>query len=229
MIVFNEAAPAKLPEGNYLFLHCTSDQSPAKTNGQMDNVGFADVERDHPALRYVDFGSENLLGRVQGRPARMGQGDRGRRVGVAHRGGGEKNKMRAEFVGFSLDKSVHFMLTVAFPIFISNSVRWLGTGADDSEQGQIRTGSTLTIPAPPGTGKLTVTRPDGSKRDVVVAERGGAPFSDTDEAGLYTVEGPNSPKYVFAANLASASESDITPHRSLNVLENAAPPPRARC
>jgi Ca-activated chloride channel family protein len=224
VIVFNESAPAKLPEGNYLFLHCASDQSPAKTNGQMDNVGFADVEREHPALRYVDFGSENLLGVYKAAPQGWGK-----EIAVGESGSlivaGEKNKMRAEFVSFSLDKSVHFMLTVAFPIFISNSVRWLGTGADDSEQGQIRTGSTLTIPAPSGTGKLTVTRPDGRKRDVVVAERGGAPFSDTDEAGLYIAEGPNYPKYVFAANLASASESDITPHKSLNVLENAAPSP----
>ena len=227
VIVFNEAAPARLPEGNYLFLHCTSDQSPAKIskekNNEKDNVGFADTERDQPALRYVDFGSENLLGVYKASPLGWGK-----EIAVGETGSlivtGEKNKMRAEFISFSLDKSVHFMLTVAFPIFISNSVRWLGTGSDDSERAHVHSGDTLTIPAPPGAGRLTVTKPDGGKREVVVGERGGAIFDNVDEVGVYKVAGSNYPEYTFAANLASTSESDITPHKSLAILENATPP-----
>lgn len=226
VVVFNEAAPAHLPEGNYLFLHCTSDQSPAKIskekNNEKDNVGFADTERDQPALRYVDFGSENLLGVYKASPLGWGK-----EIAVGETGSlivtGEKNKMRAEFVSFSLDKSVHFMLTVAFPIFISNSVRWLGTGGDDSERAQVHTGDTMTIPAPPGAGRLTVTKPDGSKREVVTGERGGAIFDNVDTVGIYKVAGPNYPEYMFTANLASASESDITPHKSLAILENSTP------
>ena len=220
VVVFNEAAPAKLPEGNYLFLHCTSDQCPAKAEGEMNGVGFADMERDHPILRYVDFGSENLLGVYKASPLGWGKelavGESGSLI-VA----GEKNKMRAEFVGFSLEKSVHFLLTVPFPIFISNSVRWLGTGGDDSERGQVRTGETLILPAPPNAGRLTVTKPDGSKRELVVGDRGGAAFDNTDEAGIYKVEGPNIAPFRFAANLANASESDITPHKTLTILQNA--------
>ena len=221
VIVFNEAAPAKLPEGNYLFLHCGSDQSPAQAEGEMNGVGFADVERDHPVLRYVDFGSENLLGVYKASPLGWGKelavGESGSLI-VA----GEKNKMRAIFVAFSLEKSVHFLLTVPFPIFISNSVRWLGTGGDDSERGQVRTGETLTLPAPPNAGRVTVTKPDGSKREIVVGERGGAAYDGTDQAGVYKVEGPNIPNSRFAANLASSSESDITPHKTLTILQNAA-------
>ena len=222
VIVFNEAAPAHLPEGNYLFLHCTGDQSPAKSEGEMDGVGFADVERDHPVLRYVDFGSENLLGVYKASPLGWGKelavGESGSLI-VA----GEKNKMRAVFVAFSLEKSVHFLLTVPFPIFISNSVRWLGTGGDDSERGQVRTGETLLLPAPPNAGRLTVTKPDGSKREIVVGERGGGAFDNTDQAGVYKVEGANVPASRFAANLASASESDTTPHKTLTILQNATP------
>lgn len=246
VIIFNESAPAKLPEGNYLFIHCTSDQSPAKLVGrdgssaggtekngpekavekvvEKDGVGFADIEREHPVLRYVDFGRENLLGVYSAAPLGWG-----REIAVGDSGSlivtGEKNKMRAEYVSFSLEKSVHFLLTVAFPIFMSNSVRWLGTGGDDSEQAQIRTGETLTLPALPGTPRLTITRPDGSRREVAVGDKGGAIFTETDLAGLYKVEAPNLPPYQFAANLASASESDITPHNALTILENADPTP----
>ncbi len=233
VILFNESAPAKLPEGNYLFIHCTSDQSPAKLVGrdgsslgvfEKDGVGFADIEREHPVLRYVDFGRENLLGVYSAAPLGWG-----REIAVGDSGSlivtGEKNKMRAEYVSFSLEKSVHFLLTVAFPIFMSNSVRWLGTGGDDSEQAQIRTGETLTIPALPGIPRLTITRPDGSRREVAVGDRGGAIFTETDLAGLYKVEAPNFPTYQFAANLASASESDITPHNAITILENSDPTP----
>ncbi|HLK58874.1 MAG TPA: BatA and WFA domain-containing protein [Chthonomonadaceae bacterium] len=217
VVVFNDSAPAKLPEGNYLFLHCTSDQAPVKVTGVADNVAAADWERDHPVLRYVDFGNDRFGNALKADPVGWG-----RQLAVAESGSlvvaGEKNKMRAVFAGFSLTESM-FPLRVAFPIFISNSVRWLGTGNDDSEQGQVRTGDAVTIPAPPGLKRLTITRPDGSTRSVNVGERGGAVFAETDLVGLYTSQGDNF-SFPFAANLASASESDITPHNSLTITDN---------
>jgi Ca-activated chloride channel homolog len=220
VVVFYTAAPAKLPEGNYLFLHCTSDQCPVKVNGSEENVAPADWDKEHPALRYVDFGSNRFQEALKASPLGWG-----REIAVAESGSlivaGEKDKMRALFVGFDLDKS-RFPLTVAFPIFMSNSVRWLGTGGDDSERGQVHTGDTITIPAPPEAGTLTVTRPDGSKRSVTVGERDGATFVETDLIGLYTAAGKNF-NYPFAANLNSATESDTTPHRSLTILANPTP------
>ena len=215
--IFYDAAPPRLPEGNYLFLHCASDQAPVKLDGTQTNVSAADWERDHPVLRYVDFGTDRFGSALKASPLGWG-----REIAVAESGSlvvaGEKNKMRSEFVGFSLSESM-FPLRVAFPILIANSIRWLGTGNDDSEQSQMRTGEPLTIPAPPGIGKVTLTKPDGTKRDLVVGERGGAVFDDMDQVGLYSVEGKGY-AYPFAANLASASESDITPHRTLTITQN---------
>ncbi|HZP80455.1 MAG TPA: BatA and WFA domain-containing protein [Chthonomonadaceae bacterium] len=217
VVVFNEEAPAKLPEGNYLFLHCVSDQAPVKVAGSAANVAPADWERDHPVLRYVDFGSDRFGSALKA--TTLGWG---RELAVAESGSlisvGEKGRMRAEFVAFALNES-QFPLRVAFPIFLSNSVHWLGTGDEDSELGQIATGSPITIPAPPGLGALTVTKPNGGKRELRVGERGGAVFDETDAVGLYTAEGKGF-SYPFAANLASASESDITPHRTLTITAN---------
>ncbi|MCW3099226.1 MAG: proteasome regulatory complex, subunit [Chthonomonadaceae bacterium] len=216
VVVFNESAPAKLPEGNYLFLHCTSDQSPVKVEGTVENVAPADWDHDHPVLRYVDFGGDHFGTALKATPRGWA-----REIAVAESGSliatGEKNRMRSEFVGFALNESM-FPLRVAFPIFISNSVRWLGTGQDDSEQGQIHTGEAIKIPAPP-TLKVTITKPDGSKQEITSDEQGHATFAGTDESGLYTATGKDF-SYDFAANLASASESDITPHRSLTIADN---------
>ncbi len=217
VVVFNDAAPAKLPEGNYLFIHCISNQSPVSVSGNVENVTAADWERDDPVLRYVDFGTDLFGSAMKAEPSGWG-----RQLAVAESGSlivaGEKNRMRAVFVGFDLMQT-RFMLNVSFPILISDSVRWLGTGNDDSELGEIHTGDPITIPVPAGTGPLTVLKPDGVKREITTAEQGGAVFADTDLAGQYHVQGRGF-SYLFAANLASAAESDITPHRSLTVLDN---------
>ncbi len=232
VIVFNETAPAKLPEGNYLFLHCTSDQSPAKAEGEMNGVGFVDMERDHPVLHYVDFGSENLLGVYKASPLDWGKelavGESGSLIVAGEKSKaraevGERNRMRSVFVAFSLEKSVHFLLTVPFPIFISNTVRWLGAEWDDNGSGHSKTGETHVIPALPNAGTLTITKPDGSKRDVVVGERGDAAFDSTDQAGVYNVSGQGVAVSRFSVNLVNAAESDITPHKSLTILQNATP------
>lgn len=217
VIVFYNAAPAKLPVGNYLFLHCTSDQCPAKVNGSEPDVTAADWERNDPVLRYVDLSEHRFEEAYKATPEPWG-----REIAVAGSGSlivaGEKEKNRDLFVAFDPNQS-RLPLAVAFPIFISNSVRWLGTGADDSELAQIHTGEPITLPAPLGVGRITVTKPDGSKHDVSVGERGGALFDDNDQIGFYTASGPGF-SYPFAANLASASESDITPHQSLTLLAN---------
>jgi len=217
VVVFYDAAPAKLPEGNYLFLHCVSDQAPVKVDGTVTNVQPADWERDHPVMRYLDLGSERFGSAMKATPLGWGK-----ELCVAESGSlivaGEKNKMRAVFVGFALNESM-FPLRVAFPIFIANTVRWLGTGNDDSEIGQVRTGEAVTIPAPPGADKLTIVKPDGSKREVKVNEQGGAVFDEADEAGIYQADGRDF-TYPFAANLASASESDTTPHDKLTITDN---------
>ncbi len=219
VVVFNDQAPTKLPEGNYLFLHCVSDQTPVVTSGNAENVTAADWERQDPVLKYVDFGTELFGSAIKAEPTTWG-----RQLAVSEAGSlivaGEKNHMRSVFVGFDLVQT-RFMLNVSFPIMISDAVRWIGAGDEDGEGGAVHTGDAITIPAPVGSGRITVTRPDGSKRDAVTGERGGAIFTETDLTGIYTVSGVGV-NYQFAANLCNSAESDTMPHRSLTVTDNPA-------
>jgi hypothetical protein len=216
VVIFNDSAPKTLPAGNYLFLHCTSDRSPVTVSGSQDNVGLADWERDNPVLRYVDFGQDRF-----GSSLKASVKDWGRELAVGDSGtivaSGEQGDARSVFIGFSLTQSM-FPLRVAFPIMMANSVRWLGTGSDDSEMSQIATGTTITIPTPSTVNRVTVTRPDGSHVTATAGQQG-VPFDATDQAGFYSVSGPDF-SYQFAANLSSAAESDTTPHRSLTILDN---------
>jgi len=214
--VFADSAPAKLPPGNYLFLHCASDAAPVKVSGTLQNVAPADWEKEHPVLRYVDFGQERFGSALKAVPQSWG-----REIASAESGSfivvGEQGKNRSLFFGFDINESL-FPLRVAFPILISNSIHWLG-GSEENESSQVATGTALTLSAPPGTGKVTVTRPDGSKREVLVAKRGGAAFDETEQVGLYQVEGKEF-KTTFAANLSNAGESDLTPRPNLLLSDN---------
>jgi Ca-activated chloride channel homolog len=210
VVIFDGAAPAKLPEGNYLFVNCASDQSPAALGAESENQSLIDPNKNHPVMRYVEFGQLHWTNMRSGKPARWAQ-----ELATSESGpaivAGEKGKMRALWIGFHLDQAhSNFPRTVAFPIFVSNAVRWLAH-AEDVSEGQVRTGSAITLDAPPGSGRVTIVKPDGTKRELAAQSRGGLVFDDTDQVGIYTATGGADFRRSFAANLADYAESDIKP------------------
>lgn len=119
---------------------------------------------------------------------------------------------------FDLMKTQSWPLKAAFPIFLANVVRWLGGAGREERALGVRTGEVAEIPIPKGATKATVTDPRASER--VVALKPGDDvlrFADTGTAGFYqikfegTAEIDKAPKVWFAANLASAEESDLAP------------------
>ncbi len=211
-VVFDGAAPKTLPDGNYLFVNCSSNQSPATPGAEIENQGLVDTNRNHPVMRYVDFGNVRWTSMRSGKPAGWAQELASSESGAAIVAG-EKGQTRALWTGFNLDLAHgKFPFTVGFPIFISNALRWLSH--NDESATQTRTGIPLTIDAPATAGRLTVLKPDGSQRSLALPSRGPAVFDDTDEIGVYTVTGDGGFQRQFAANLADYAESDITPHRN---------------
>jgi Ca-activated chloride channel family protein len=223
VVIFDGAAPKTLPEGNYFFVNCDSSQSPAEPGPETENQGLMDPGRTHPVLRYVDFGQIRWTAMRHGTPKGWAQELASSESGPAIVAG-EKGRMRALWTGFNLDLAHgSFPLTVSYPIFVSNALRWLAH-SDDSAQAQTRTGTAITLDAPPAVAKVTVVKPDGAKSELPVPPRGGAVFDDTDEIGVYTATGSGY-RRVFAANLADYAESDIAPRRSPELGTN--PPGQA--
>lgn len=225
VVIFNGSAPAKLPDGNYLFLHCVSDQTPVRVEGSTEGVVPADWEKTHPVMRYQDFSGLRfgsvMKATAQGWGEELAVADSGALIVV-----GERGKSRTVFVAFDLNYS-NFPLRVGFPIFMSNATRWLAVGSNSGEQGLVQTGNILAIPAPTGLSNITITRPDGSKRQLRVGERGGAVFDEADLIGHYTAEGQNF-NFPFAANLASMTESNTTPKQTVVVANNPMPMPNRK-
>ncbi len=216
VVIYDGAAPAELPEGNYLFVDCVSNQAPVKPLGQADGQSLIDPNKSHPVLRYVDFGTTRWTSMHYGKPTGWGQELATSETGAALVAG-EKGKMRAVWTGFALDVSHgSFPLTVAYPIFISNAIRWLAH-ADEGESAQLRTGAPVTIDAPASAKTVTIVKPDGGRRSLTVPTRGGVVFDETDEVGVYTAKGEAGFERVYAANLADFGESDVAPRKNADV------------
>ena len=227
VVVFDGQAPKSLPEGSYLFVNCSSDRSPAVPIAEHENQGLIDPDRSHSALRYVDFGNTRWTTMTAGKPApwarELASSESGSAI-VA----GEQGRTRALWIGFDLDVAHgQFPLTVGYPIFIANSLRWLARTNDVLET-QVRTGTPLQIDPPGALKTVTVSKPDGSKREIPVPTRGSAVFDEVDQVGLYTVTGTGGFRRVFAANLADHAESDITPKRNPDLGGGAPPQPGRR-
>jgi len=173
-------------------------------------------KREHPVLRSADLSglliekARQVTARPEGRV--LLQGPDGPLI-VA----GERGDRRSLFVGWSLLDS-DFPLQVAFPIFVSNSVRYLTGGGRVGSDGNggltVRAGAPFTVAVPTGTADLTLSGPTG-KTDVD-GSSGLATIRAATQTGDYALIGKNV-KTTITANLLNEAESDVTPQASLDI------------
>lgn len=211
LTVFDDTpAPRGLKPGRYLFwgsLPADQNIAPAIRTGtdEAHSPQILDWSRTHPLMRFVDLANVRLLRAPVVAPApwaqTLAETDAGPLI-VA----GERNDIRAVYVGFSLLQS-DMPLRVAFPVFLSNCVRWLTARPGDSG-GVTRPGEVVLLAATPEAGDLTVLRPHGEK-DSVSNTRSTAPaYHRTDTVGVYRAEG-KSFSQVFAVSMLSPAESNL--------------------
>jgi hypothetical protein len=98
----------------------------------------------------------------------------------------------------------------SFPVFIYNTVRYLGGGAE-GERGPTRPGDTLRVPFPPEKKELMLTRPDRKTEKLLADAFGFSYFGGTDKAGIYRVDGGLPGRDTFAVNVEDELESNIAP------------------
>jgi hypothetical protein len=128
--------------------------------------------------------------------------------------------------GFRLNET-DLPLRVAFPIFITNSVRWLSsTRGDDNNSATRRTGQVVPLDVPRDTREVAVTAPDNSVRRLPInqtSDEENAPllFAATDQVGQYSAQAGKWKK-TFAISLLNAAESDLQPRDALRVNNSKA-------
>src|SRR5437899_3120927 len=166
-----------------------------------------DWDRAHPIMRHVELAKVAIEDALRIRPLAAG------RPLVEAVGGPliyalEEPDRKGIFIGFDLFKT-DFPLRVAFPLILSNSLRWLHPAGLDQSSLQLAAGQPILLPVAHGVTSVTVTTPRGRIVKAHVT-RGVVSFTETDEVGVYTLSSARGETRV-AVNLMDAEESNLQP------------------
>jgi Ca-activated chloride channel homolog len=208
VVVLDSVTPPRAGAGRFVFVNVVPPDVPIEVLGRLERPTIMDWDRSHPVMRHVEFAKVTIEDAMRIRPLAAGRP-------VVEAVGGplvyalEEPDRKALFVGFDLFKT-DFPLRIAFPLVLSNTLRWLHPAGLDQASFQFATGQPILLPAPHGVTTVTVTTPSGRTVQGRVT-RGMVSFTETDETGIYTLATSRGETRV-AVNLADAEESNLAPH-----------------
>ena len=208
VVVLDSSTPPKVGPGRFVFVNTVPPDVPLEVLGRIEGPTVMDWDRAHPVMRHVEFAKVAIQDAMRVRPLAAG------RALVEAVGGPllyalEEPDRKAIFIGFDLFKT-DFPLRVAFPLILSNTLRWLHPAALEQSSLQLAAGQPMLLPVAHGISSATVNTPSGRAVKALVT-RGVVSFTDTDEVGVYTLSTARG-DLKLAVNLGDGDESDVTPH-----------------
>src|SRR6185369_3700049 len=218
VVIVDNASVPRVGAGRYVFVNTVPGDVPLEVLGRIERPTIMDWDRSHPVMRHVEFAKVAIEDALRVRPLAAG------RPLVEAVGGPliyvlEEPERKAIFIGFDLFKT-DFPLRVAFPLILSNGLRWLHPAGLDQASFQLAAGQPILLPVEHGVSGVTVTTPSGRRVKAQVT-RGMVSFTETDEIGFYTLTTTRGDVRV-AVNLMDADESNLAP-RPLPAAAQARP------
>src|SRR2546422_2529325 len=208
VVVLDSVTPPRVGPGRFIFVNAVPPDVPLEVLGRLERPTIMDWDRAHPVMRHVEFAKVTIEDAMRIRPLAAGRS-------VVEAVGGsliyalEEPDRKALFIGFDLFKT-DFPLRIAFPLVLSNTLRWLHPAGLGQSRFQFAAGQPILLPAPHGVTTVTVTTPSGRVVQGRVT-RGMVSFTETDDTGIYTLSTSRGETRV-AVNLADADESNLVPH-----------------
>src|SRR5262245_23219332 len=207
IVMLDSTSPPRVGAGRFFFVNVVPPDVPLEVLGRLERPTIMDWDRAHPVMRHVELAKVAIEDALRIRPLAAG------RPLVEAIGGPlvyalEEQERKAIFIGFDLFKT-DFPLRVAFPLILSNSLRWLHPAALDQSSLQLASGQPILLPVEHGVSSVTVTTPSGRTMKAQIT-RGVVSFAETDEVGIYRFNTARGEMRV-AVNLADAEESNVLP------------------
>ena len=207
IVVLDSVTPPKVGAGRFVLVNTVPPDVPLEVLGRIEQPTIMDWDRNHPVMRHVEFAKVAIEDAMRLRPLAAG------RPLVEAVGGPlifalEEPERKALVVAFDLFRT-DFPLRVAFPLILSNSLRWLHPAGLDQSSLQLAAGQPILLPVPHGVDVVSVTTPGGRHVRARVT-RGVVSFTETDEVGIYTL-GMARSELKVAVNLMDADESNLAP------------------
>jgi hypothetical protein len=229
VVIFDDYTPDALPPppASLLFFHPTGEHSPFAVRGMAASPHITEIDETHPVMRWITMSDVYMdKSEVFAPDAKKGESTLAFSVTdpivVAKRDG--RRKILA--FGFSLpangrDSATDLPMRVAFPMLLVNTLDWFAGDQADLLT-TYATGHRERVPLDGvvGATEAEVKGPDGSITHTPVLD-GLATFYGQ-KVGYYdltakTADGKPLAAINLAANLASASESDIAPSSQLTL------------
>ena len=129
---------------------------------------------------------------------------------------------RLVYLGFDVAEST-FPLQASFPLFLQESLGWLGPRMNRYERTQVAAGEPVSFVLPPGGGDVSVETPDG--QIALGFQTGSVLFEQTETAGIYRYEVGGRSQH-FAVNLTDEHESYLVSRAPEASTTSKEPEPR---
>ncbi len=230
VVVFDDFTPEVVPQPptSLLYFHPSGPSSPFAVKGELaGNPKVTEVDEDHPVMRWVSMSDVNTdKSAVFTIDARKGESAVAYSVRDAIIAAKREGRRKILAIGFSLPAADRtngsdLPMRVAFPMLLVNTLDWFAGDQADLLT-TYPTGSRERIPLDGvvGANDAEVTGPDGSVTHTPIID-GLATFYGS-QVGYYDVEakgtgGQAMARISLAANLASVTESDISPASELTL------------
>ncbi|HWT77231.1 MAG TPA: vWA domain-containing protein, partial [Candidatus Methylomirabilis sp.] len=217
VVIIDNVPVKRVPPGRYLFINTLPEGSSLQIQGRVEQPPIIDWDREHPVMRYLDFTKVIIQQAMRVRPLGSGRVLLESNLTPLMYALDERG-MKAIFVGFDLFRT-DFPLRVAFPLFVSNALRWLYPSQLEDAGLQLHTGQPLTTSLPAGEQVATLIDPSGKTHSLQADASGRVSYAETTHAGIYTVKA-GAWEQRFAVNLLDEGESNIAP-RAKDLPERA--------
>ncbi len=225
LIIYDQASPPHAPNSNTLFLGILPPWLKLANAKRITAPVILSVNERHPLMRFVRM--ENVLvaeaevGELpQGATALM-ESSAGPLAFLSPRSG--LSDCIFSFVMLrrtdeGAEANTNWFASCGFPLFLFNSVRYLGGYETEGEAKSVQPGQVIRLRRP-SLGSLRIRDPAGRLFALVRSPQGDFLFNETDQCGVYEVLGTRrgEPIYRFAVNLFDESESQILPRKEIRV------------
>jgi len=221
VVVYASVESPPLLKGNFILFNSVSPSLPVRVRGLLRVPPVTGWSRSDPLLDSVSL-ADVTIGQALGL-------DLGHGFSVLAASGTSPLLMRWDHSGVkallaAFDPSAtDFPLRPGFPVLLANAISWFFPGWLQAQVDQTQAGEPRVIPIK-GAAGVTVVKPDGRRIDMS-ADGPSVTFFDTDEVGFYRVEAGGETSE-FAVNLASESETDISPRFAAPVVQRDVPSQR---
>lgn len=211
VVVLDRYSPSSIPPGRYLLIRSVPGNVPVEVLGTMRGPRIVDWDRTHPIMRYLDPSQVLVEEALKVRPlagvVTLMESPLSPMAFAFHGGG-----YRLVLLGFDPLQS-DLPLRVAFPLFVSNALRWLHPTRIEDLESQGRVGALMRMTVDPTVQQASLTGPDGRRHPLeIMGGRGYLPLLV--RAGVYRLQAGGETRQI-AVSLVDEIESNLTPRVSL--------------